>query len=300
MIYKATLMEVGANALLSTPLLQHIAQFLNIVHASDAEQVIDVTSDNESIDLALLDVDSLGASAKQTCVWLKTDNETQHIPVLILASEGVDISQWINNGAVDIFYSDSEEQLVEVRLKSWLDLNRKTQLLTDIASLDPLTSLANKQRFDEYLDIEWRRSLREFYPLSLIKIDIDNFTAFNDSYGLGSGDDVMKRIARLLEKISNRAADMVSRYSNDEFLILLPTIELDNALLMAERMVKAIEALSIAHKSSSVAHVITVSVGVATIEPSRDKRYLDLFDEAQEMMYLAQQGGGNQAHGVAI
>lgn len=297
---KATLLVVGADAVLSSPLLAHIGQALTLVHASNADQVIDVTSDNESIDLVLLDVDSLGDSSYQTCMWLKTDNETKHIPILILGSEGVDVSQWIKTGAVDVFYPTTAIDLVDVRIKTLLDLNHKTHLLTEIASLDPLTSLASKQRFDEYLDIEWRRSLREFYPLSLIKIDIDQFTAFNDRYGLGSGDEALKRIARLLEKISNRAADMISRYSSDEFVILLPTIELENSLLMAERMVEAIEELAIAHDGSTVADVVTASVGVATIEPSRDKRYLDLFDEAQEMMYRAQQEGGNQVHGVSI
>ena len=181
-----------------------------------------------------------------------------------------------------------------------LDLQHKTRLLGDIASLDPLTTLASKERLDEYLDIEWRRSLREFYPLSLISLDIDLFTAYNDQNGLGSGDEALRRIARAIEGTSNRAADMVSRYQGDQFVVLLPTLELENALLVAEKMVAAVEELEIPNEASTVSDVITVSAGVATIEPSRDKRYEDLLDEAQEMLYRSQQDGGNQAQGVSL
>ena len=130
--------------------------------------------------------------------------------------------------------------LAAARIKTQLELKYKTGVLQDVASLDGLTALANKPRLDEYLGIEWRRSLREFYPLSLIKIDIDFFTAFNDHHGLGNGDDVLKRVARALMVNCSRAGDMLSRYSNDEFFVLLPAIELDSALTVAERMVEAV------------------------------------------------------------
>ncbi len=297
---KPTLLVIGSNGVLDTPLCQHLQSTVTLVHAANADQVIDVTTDDENIDLLLFDVGSLGDSADETCLWLKTDNETRHLPIVVMVSDASDAAKWLNIGAVDVISPASPIEVVERRLNTLLELAHKTGLLSDIASLDPLTALSSKQRLDEYLDIEWRRSLREFYPLSLISIDIDLFTAYNDQNGLGSGDDVLKRIARALEGISSRAGDMVSRYQNDQFVVLLPTIELENALVVAERMVEAVAALEIPHSASTVSDVITVSAGVATIEPSRDKRYEDLFDEAQEMLYRSQQDGGNQAQGVSL
>ncbi|ARN75459.1 diguanylate cyclase domain-containing protein [Oceanicoccus sagamiensis] len=297
---KPTLLVIGSNAVMESALCQHLQSTLSLAYAANADQVIDVTTDDEGIDLLLFDVDSLGESAHETCLWLKTDNETKHLPVIVIMSDTQQASKWLNIGAVDVINPDSPVEVVERRLNTLLELQHKTHLLSDIASLDPLTALASKQRLDEYLDIEWRRSLREFYPLSLISIDIDLFTGFNDQNGLGSGDDALRRIARALEGSSNRAADMVSRYQSDQFVVLLPTIELENALVVAERMVAAVEALAIPNQASTIADILTVSAGVATIEPSRDKRYEDLMDEAQEMLYRSQQEGGNQAQGVSL
>lgn len=295
-----TLLVIGSKVVLDSPLCRHLQSSLTLAHASNADQVIDVTTENEGIDLLLMDVGSIGDSAHETCLWLKTDHETRHMPIVVMLGDSQDAAKWLHMGAVDVITQGSSVEVVERHLNTLLELQHKTRLLTDIASLDPLTALASKQRLDEYLDIEWRRSLREFYHLSLISIDIDLFTAYNDQNGLASGDDALKRIARVLDSSSNRAADMVSRYQNDQFMVLLPALELENALHVAERMVEAVAALGIPHPTSTVADVLTVSAGVATIEPSRDKRYQDLMDEAQEMLYRSQHDGGNQTQGVSL
>ena len=297
---KFSLLVVGDELNRDSPLLVHLQEELHIVFAVDADQVIDVTSDCEPLDLVLLDIASLGDKAFETCMWLKTDHELKDVPIMVLGEREQDVARWLNAGAIDYLCLSTPVGLAAARIKSQLELKYKTDLLTDIASLDALTTLANKPRLDEYLDIEWRRSLREFYPLSMIKIDIDFFTAYNDHYGIGSGDDVLKRVARRLQVNSGRAGDMVARYGADDFIVLLPAIELNSALIVAERMVEAVRELAIAHEQSDAADIITISAGIATIEPSRDKRYQDLFDEAEEMLYRAQQSGGDQAQGISL
>lgn len=299
MSQKPTLLVIGDSVNRESPLLVYLQQQLDIVFAADGGQVIDVTSDSEPLDLILLDIVGLGDKAYETCMWLKTDDEVKDVPIIAIGEEEIDVSRWLNAGAADYLRLSAPVGLVAARVKSLLDLKHKTDLLKDIASLDGLTTLANKQRLDEYLDIEWRRSLREFYSLALIKIDIDGFTAYNDHYGIGMGDDVLKRIARLLDSHCNRAADMLSRYGADEFMVLLPSTELDSALQLAESMVSGISDLAIDHELAEHER-ITVSAGVATIEPSRDKRYQDLVDEAEDILYRAQQMGGNQAQGISV
>lgn len=282
-----------------SPLYQQLNADVNFVFADSADDVIDLTSDNESIDVVLVVAASFGEKAYETCMWLKTDNEVKQLPIIVLDHGDAAAAQWLSAGAIDCVDQSGNPVLLLARIKSCYELKRKTDLLADIASLDALTSLADKRRLDEYLDIEWRRSLREYYPLSMIKLDIDGFTAFNDQYGIGIGDDVMKRIARALEPTINRAADMLSRYSDDEFVALLPSVELDNALIIAEKMVEAVRDLDIQHDMAN-AGILTISAGVATIEPSRDKRYQDLLDEVEEMLGRAQQMGGDQAQGIAV
>lgn len=279
-------------------LYRHLSSDFSVLFADSADEVIDLTSDNEPIDVCLVRAANT-EKAYELCTWMKTDNEVKNLPLVMLGDGDADAERWLSAGAIDWFDENANPALLAARLKSYSELKHKNDLLLQIASFDSLTSLSNRRRMDEYLDIEWRRSLREFYPLSLIQMDLDRFTAFNDHYGIGRGDEVLKRIARALEPIFNRAADMLSRYGGDEFVVLLPSLELDSALALAERMVEAVRDLGIEHELSET-NVLTASAGVATIEPSRDKRCQDLQDEAGEMLYRAQQSGGDQAQGIAV
>lgn len=297
---KPTVLIIGDGLSQTPELLLQLQQEKAVLHATDADQVIDVSSDNESIDLVLLDTIALGSDAHETCMWLKTDNEINHLPIIALGEKEQEASQWLKTGAMDFLVNTTPVELAVARINNLLELNQKSNLLTEIASIDPLTNLPNQQRVEEYLDIEWRRSLREFYSLSLIKIDIDDFTAYHDYYGLGQGDELMRRLARALGQHVGRAGDMLARYGSDEFMLLLPAIELDNAILLAERMVAAIADLAIPHETSKVEEFVTISAGVATIEPTRDKRYQDVLDEVEDILYRAQQAGGNQALGITL
>lgn len=297
---RPSLLVIGDDFNKQSPLLQYLEREIEFLFAASADQVIDITSDGESLDLILLDIISLGDRAVETCQWLKTDNEVKHVPIVVFGELEEEVSRWISCGVSDYLCLTTPVGLAATRIKTLLELKFKTDLLADIASLDPLTTLPNRQRLDEYLNIEWRRSLREYYPMSLIKIDIDGFGEFNDRYGIGTGDEVLRRIARVLQAHCNRAGDMVSRYGDDEFMVLLPSIELDKALLLAEKLILSVKELSITNEQSGSAGVITLSAGVATIEPSRDKRFQDLFDETDEMLYRAQEGGGDQAQGISL
>lgn len=296
----STVLIVGRDQRGSSKLQQLMDHQMNLIYAAGADQVVDIISAGETVDLVLLDIDSLNGKALDSCMWLKTNTATRLIPVVGLGDENQDISRWLNAGINDFVFQSTSPVLSLARIKSELELKFKTDLLADIASLDGLTTLCNRQRMEEYLDIEWRRSLREYYPLSLMKIDIDSFAAFNDRYGVGCGDECLKRIARVIKSNCLRAADMVARYGGDEFMVLLPGIELDNALLVAQNVVSAVASLAIENEQSDVSDVVTISVGLATIEPSRDGRFQDLIDEVEEELSGAQLAGGNQAQGIAI
>lgn len=166
--------------------------------------------------------------------------------------------------------------------------------LITISSKDGLTGINNRRRFDEYLVNEWNRAARSDIPLSLILCDIDSYKAYNDTYGHLAGDDCLKKIAHVLEHYARRASDLAARYGGEEFVILLPDTLPEQALVIAEQVRAAVEDLRVAHNSSEINDYVTVSLGVATVIPSRDVQPESLIHLADEALYRAKSGGRNR------
>ena len=174
----------------------------------------------------------------------------------------------------------------------------KAEALADklvmISSKDGLTGINNRRRFDEYLENEWNRSARSKSPLSLILCDIDYYKDYNDTYGHLAGDDTLKKVAGVLEHYARRAGDMAARYGGEEFVIILPDTDSDKAVHIAEQIRTAVEDLRVLHKSSKVSNHLTVSLGVATIIPSREQKSKMLINLADEALYQAKNTGRNK------
>ncbi len=184
----------------------------------------------------------------------------------------------------------NNQALTEVRRQ----LEDKNRLLERLSSLDTLTGIANRRRFDAALRQEWRRSSREETPLSLLFCDIDYFKRFNDTYGHQAGDACLVRVAHTMEESLNRPADLAARYGGEEFVALLVDTEREGARLLAERIRERIESLQLEHRASTVAPVLTVSLGVATSQPRPAQPAEDLVSWADRALYRAKQGGRNR------
>jgi diguanylate cyclase (GGDEF)-like protein/hemerythrin-like metal-binding protein len=162
------------------------------------------------------------------------------------------------------------------------------------AYLDHLTGLANRRRFDEVLAQEHARHARSGADLSLIMLDIDHFKAFNDGYGHVSGDDCLRRIARVIAGSVVRPADFAARYGGEEFACILPETGTSGAVAIAEKIRLGIMGLVIPHNFSPTADCVTVSIGVATITCSADEPASDLVVLADKMLYKAKAAGRNR------
>ncbi|MGB3511983.1 MAG: diguanylate cyclase [Microcoleaceae cyanobacterium] len=168
--------------------------------------------------------------------------------------------------------------------------NQKFRLL---ATLDGLTKVANRRRFDEYLDQEWRRMKRDKLPLSLIICDLDYFQLYNDIYGHKVGDDCLKQIAKTISKVVHRPGDLVARYGGEEFAILLSNTDAEGALTVAENIRSEVQNLNIPNSKSPINEFLTISLGVSSTIPQSEKSPQELVSLADQALARAKNQQGN-------
>ena len=108
-----------------------------------------------------------------------------------------------------------------------------------------LTGLANRRRFDQYLATEWRRSMRDRQPLSLLMLDADKFKAYNDTYGHQRGDNCLKQIAEACMDVVSRPGDLVARFGGEEFVVVLPNTESNGAMHCGQRNLRGVCAAAV-------------------------------------------------------
>jgi diguanylate cyclase (GGDEF)-like protein len=165
--------------------------------------------------------------------------------------------------------------------------------LESLATRDGLTGLPNRRSFDERLTEEARRSTRDRRPLSLLMIDIDYFKPYNDTYGHQKGDECLRTVARAIEGALWRASDFAARYGGEEFAVVMPDTSLAGAVLMAERLLKAVEDLRLDHVASGAVGRVSVSIGgVAALAP--DLLPAKLIECADAALYRAKRDGRNR------
>ena len=175
-------------------------------------------------------------------------------------------------------------------------LARANARLQALSQLDGLTGIANRRHFNAVLRREWRRTQRQGQPLALALLDVDHFGAYIESLGHEAGDAVLRRVAAILSDGARRAEDLVARYGGEEFAVILPGIEEQGALVLAERLRLAVEGLALPHPTSPVAPVITVSLGVACRSPGSEagNDAEELVREADALLRAAKVSGRNR------
>jgi diguanylate cyclase (GGDEF)-like protein len=266
-------------------------------------------------DLILMDSEMPGMSGFETCEMLKADPTLSHVPIIFITShsEAAFEVSGFELGAADFIAKPISAPLVLARVKSQLRLKCMSDELRRIATIDSLTGVANRRRFEESLEREWRRGRRSGDPMALLMIDVDHFKLFNDRYGHPAGDACLQCVAGALSSTSLRPADLVARHGGEEFAVLLPQTTRGGAEHVAQTLLDAVEALGIAHEASPTAPHVTVSVGIACynaeseswIPPSADSRLgddlhagcspIDLMQAADKALYCAKRAGRARA-----
>lgn len=198
--------------------------------------------------------------------------ETQHKQNLILENE------------VESRTQDLQKALEKVKV-----LNEE---LSDLSTMDQVTGVRNRRYFDDMLDREFRRALRNRSELSLIMVDLDRFKSVNDTFGHLAGDLCLKTVSNAIYNIVKRPPDLVCRYGGEELAIILPDTNHDGAMMIAERIRLQIENLQIEFSGKKIA--ITASLGVSSFIPNNHKTAGLLIELADKALYQAKSDGRNR------
>jgi diguanylate cyclase (GGDEF)-like protein len=182
-----------------------------------------------------------------------------------------------------ILKKTDELRLINIQLQ---EANQKLQLMS---ITDGLTGIINRLTFETIIKDEWSRCKQHSIPLSLILVDVDFFKKFNDNYGHQAGDCCIKLIADVLTAYVKRSSDKVARYGGDEFVVLLPHTDKENALNLAEQMRKRVEEKSVPHLYSSVSDHVTISLGINTIIPSDESSMDEFISNTDKALYMAKE-----------
>jgi diguanylate cyclase (GGDEF)-like protein len=279
--------------------------------AVDGESAIEQATE-DAPDLILLDLQMPGMDGFETCTHLKANPLTRDIPIIfITASSNTENKvKGLSLGAVDYVTKPFQQDEVLARVRVHLTLRYLTRKVQEqaialqnmnaelhrLANLDGLTEVANRRRFDQYLEEEWQRSAREQHYLSLVLCDIDYFKLYNDFYGHQAGDACLRSVAKAIEESLKRPSDLVARYGGEEFAVILPNTPPHGAVAIVERIQERIMALQIPHAKSGISTYITLSLGVTTQIPSLELPASSLITFADKALYSAKRKGRNGFH----
>jgi diguanylate cyclase len=195
-----------------------------------------------------------------------------------------------------VLTQDLKKQKLELEDKVALrteELEKSNAQLEQLSRIDPLTGLANRRLFDDKLNQEWERLLRERKCLSILICDVDEFKSINDCFGHQYGDDCLKAISRVLEEALHRPADMVSRFGGDEFVVILPDTCKLGAELLGIKICELMENLAMEQAPDTHHSIVTLSIGCATLTPDNGNSIKELFALADRNLFMAKEEGRN-------
>ena len=180
----------------------------------------------------------------------------------------------------------SEEQLKLLAL----ELKETNKKLLNLSYVDQLTNIANRRSYEEKIASEVEAVKRSGKELSFFMIDIDKFKEYNDIYGHELGDIALFRVANIIKNTLSRKTDFIARYGGEEFVVILPYTTVQDAKLLADKILKAMHSLNIEHSYSIFDKILTISIGISSTQMGVD----NLLNYADKALYVAKKKGRNR------
>lgn len=163
-----------------------------------------------------------------------------------------------------------------------------------MARVDALTGIGNRRAFSETLETEVKAAIRAGTPLGLLMMDIDYFKPYNDHYGHPAGDQCLREVANMLQRVVRRPRDRLARYGGEEFAVLLPGTPIEGVLEVGREVVEQVRQLRLPHAARPEGDIVTLSVGAASIVPRHVDEGGTLLRKADDALYEAKAGGRNR------
>ena len=250
----------------------------------------------EEPDLILLDIMMPGMDGYDVCSQLKTNPFTRDIPVMFITAMDQELQEarGLALGAVDYIAKPVSPPIVLARGRNQIEFKKQRDVLRRLAAVDGLTSLANRQAFEEDFDREWRRAIRSNSNICIYLTDIDDFKSYNDAYGYLAGDETLRILAQAMSKAILRPGDIIARYGGEEFVGLMPDTDAAGAAIVGERLLNTVRNLSLPHTHSGTAPIVTISIGAAVCKPKSASNRAELLKLAGDALYAAKKSGRNQ------
>ena len=263
--------------------------------AKSGTKALEILESPNDIDLILLDIEMPDINGYDVCKRIKNNETIKNIPIIFITgrTSQEDEEYGLNLGAIDYITKPFNKAIVKLRIKNYLNLKIKNDMLEKLSMYDGLTNIRNRRFFDETFEKTFNEIKRDKKSLSVLMIDIDFFKPYNDNYGHGQGDETLRKVAKALEKTIKRASDFVARYGGEEFVILLKDINKDGVEAVANNLLNAVRELKITHEFSKIENYVTVSIGVSYYNSSSDITKLELLLKADETLYNVKNSGRN-------
>ncbi len=275
--------------------------------AADGEEAWGLYKENPDIDVIISDWMMPGVDGLELCRRVRGDNRDGYTYFIFLTALGdrEHLLQGLEAGADDYLSKPLDRDELGMRLTSALrvtelhrrlavqneELEQLNRMLFEQSRQDPLTSLGNRLRLREDLQVLQGRADRYGHSYAVVLCDVDFFKAYNDRYGHLAGDDVLRRVAATISS-GLRTGDTAYRYGGEEFLVVLPEQDAEAAATITDRLREAVEALGIPHADGGPGGVLTISAGVAVSTGAGDTD--GLLKAADKALYAAKSGGRNR------
>ncbi len=257
------------------------------------KHLLQIAKNNLMSALASLDTDSGLGNTVISKLWGRT-------PILMITSldDEHSVDRAFEAGATDYVTKPIHWAVLRQRLRQLLQqaqvykqLEEANLALQQLANVDGLTGLANRRRFDDYLNTQWINLAQEGSPLSLILCDIDFFKFYNDQYGHPAGDLCLQKVGAVLSNKAQKHQDLVARYGGEEFAVIMPHTHAKGAIHVAKAMQAGVRNLQVTHSGSTVNQFVTLSIGVSNITPTWESSPSDLIVAADKALYRAKAEG---------
>lgn len=280
-----------------------------IITAENGRKAMDIIL-NENLKFVIADWMMPVMDGLTLCRMIRSSSHAGYVYFIMLTGKDKkeDIIEGLKAGADDYVVKPFDWSELQVRVRTGEriltlekeltekneSLQRLNLKLEELVRLDTLTGVGNRLSFYETIEKIHHRACRYAQSYGIIMCDIDHFKLYNDTYGHLAGDNVLRRVASSIRR-SLRMSDDVFRYGGEEIVVILPDQDLESTFIVAEKVRKDVEALSIENRGDGDHAVLTISCGASAFDMEKpENRWEDILDEADKALYKSKSAGRNK------